>query len=223
MIFVMNSTIRYIIVGDSETGGLLNKGKQAFYDIALCEFAFVVIDIQEMKVVEEWSTLFKPYKEGLEYNPKALEVNGLIVEQLQEGGDDLKTIYKEMVALFKKYKNPRIGTVLAGHNFQLFDMPFLVNMFEFCGDSIWNYVTFVEDTMKLAWYRATEQENYKLGTCCRMEGVGLVDAHRALADTKANALLLLKYISYLRGSGEGSEVAAPRMKPSSFRETFQLV
>lgn len=219
----MNSTIRYIIVGDSETGGLPNKDKQAFYDIALCESAFVVIDIQEMKVVEEWSTLFRPYKDNLEYNPKALEVNGLTVEQLQESGDDLKNIYKEMVTLFKKYKNPRIGAVLAGHNFQPFDMPFLINMFEFCGDNIWNYVTFVEDTMKLAWYRATEQENYKLGTCCRMEGVDLVDAHRALADTKANALLLLKYISYLRGSGEGLDVAAPRMKPSSFRETFQLV
>lgn len=219
----MNSTIRYIIVGDSETGGLLNKDKQAFYDVALCEFAFVVIDIHEMKVVEEWSTLFKPYKDDLEYNPKALEVNGLTLEQLQENGGFVKDIYKDMVTLFKKYKNPRIGAVLAGHNFQLFDMPFLTNMFEFCGDSIWNYVTFVEDTMKLAWYRAMEQENYKLGTCCRMEGVDLVDAHRALADTKANALLLLKYISYLRGSGDGPDVAAPRMKPSSFRETFQLV
>ena len=219
----MNSTIRYIIVGDSETGGLPDKSKQAFYDIALCEFAFVVIDIHEMKVVEEWSTLFKPYKDGLEYNPKALEVNGLTLEQLQENGGLVKDIYKDMVALFKKYKNPRIGAVLAGHNFQPFDMPFLINMFEFCGDNIWNYVTFVEDTMKLAWYRATEQENYKLGTCCRMEGVDLVDAHRALADTKANALLLLKYISYLRGSGGGSDVTAPRMKPSSFRETFQLV
>lgn len=219
----MNSTIRYIIVGDSETGGLPDKSKQAFYDVALCEFAFVVIDIQEMKVVEEWSTLFKPYKDGLEYSPRALEVNGLTLEQLQENGRLVKDIYKDMVTLFKKYKNPRIGAVLAGHNFQPFDMPFLINMFEFCGDSIWNYVTFVEDTMKLAWYRATEQENYKLGTCCRMEGVDLVDAHRALADTKANALLLLKYISYLRGSGDGSDVTAPRMKPSSFRETFQLV
>lgn len=219
----MNSTIRYIIVGDSETGGLPDKSKQAFYDVALCEFAFVVIDIHEMKVVEEWSTLFKPYKDGLEYSPRALEVNGLTLEQLQENGRLVKDIYKDMVTLFKKYKNPRIGAVLAGHNFQPFDMPFLINMFEFCGDSIWNYVTFVEDTMKLAWYRATEQENYKLGTCCRMEGVDLVDAHRALADTKANALLLLKYISYLRGSGDGSDVVAPRMKPSSFRETFQLV
>lgn len=220
----MISTIRYIIVADSETGGLPNKDKRAFYDIALCEFAFVVIDIQAMKIVEEWSVLYKPYKDGLEYNAKALEVNGLTVEQLQTNGEDVKAIYMTMVSLLKKYKNPRIGAVLAGHNFQPFDMPFLVNMFEFCGDNIWNYVTFVEDTMKLAWYRATEQENYKLGTCCRMEGVDLVDAHRALADTKANALLLLKYISYLRGSGvNDAAVAAPKMKPSSFRETFQLV
>ena len=75
--------------------------------------------------------------------------------------------------------------------------------------------------MKLAYYRHTTQENYKLGTCCKAEGVELVDAHRALADTKANALLMVQYLKSLRGTGEA--VTAKAFKKSRFRESFSLV
>ena len=215
----MNTSIRYICVGDTETGGLPNKTRRAFYDVALCEVAFVVIDIVKMSVVDEYTTIVAPYKDGLEYNPQALSVNRLTMEQLQ-AGKPVQQVYRDLVKLFTKYRNSRAGTVLAGHNFLPFDMPFFVGMFEFCKDNVWDYVTFVEDTMKLGWYRATEQENYKLGTCCRLEGVELVDAHRALTDTRANAELLMKYIEYLRGNGGGFDARAIK---SNFRETFELV
>ena len=75
--------------------------------------------------------------------------------------------------------------------------------------------------MKLSWYRGLEQENYKLGTCCRKEGVELVNAHRALADTRANAELLIKYLQIFRGDGVAN--TAPVEVKSRFRETFQIV
>lgn len=219
----MKSTIKYIIVSDCETGGLPGKdGKLAFYDVALAEIAAVVIDIEKMEIIEEWSRLIKPYKDGLVYSPKALEVNGLTMSQIENNGTEVQVVVEEFVNLLTKYKNPRIGAVLAGHNFLPFDIPFVQNMMEFCKKNLWDYVTFVEDTMKMAWYRATEQVNYKLGTCCQQEGVDLVAAHRALADTVANAQLLLKYISYLRGNG-GEQETGKVQAPNHFRESFELV
>ena len=73
----MKSTIRYVIVADTETGGLPSKGgkgkpaKKAFVDVALCEIALVVVDLWEMKIVEEYDAIIAPYTEGLEYNPNA--------------------------------------------------------------------------------------------------------------------------------------------------------
>ena len=98
-------------------------------------------------------------------------------------------------------------------------------MFKWNKDDLYNYVRWVEDTQKMAYYRAIEQENYKLGTCCRLEGVELVDAHRALVDTRANAQLMLKYIEHMRGTGGSSPVAAvsSTRKELRFRERFQLV
>lgn len=226
----MKTTANYIIVADTETGGLpckASKGKpekKAFFDVALCEVALVVIDLNSLKIVSEYEALIQPYKDGLEYNPEAEKVHGLSVQNLKENGEDVKTVYQAIKALLLKYKNPRIGSILCGHNFQLFDVPFFEGLFEFNNDSLWNYVKFVEDTMKLSWYRAIEQENYKLGTCCRLEGVELVDAHRALVDTRANALLMLKYIEHMRGTGGSAAPAiSPTRKESRFREKFQLV
>lgn len=220
----MKSTIKYIIVSDTETGGIPGKdGELAFYDVALAEIAAVVIDIEKMEIVEKWSRIIKPYKDGLVYSKKALEVNGLTMTQIENNGTDVKEVCAEFIDLLTRYKNPRIGAILAGHNFLPFDIPFIANMFEFCKKNLWQYVQFVEDTMKLSWYRATEQMNYKLGTCCQIEGVDLVSAHRALADTVANAQLLLKYISYLRGDGGNNSSSGKSEQNNSFRESFQLV
>lgn len=224
----MKTTANYMIVADTETGGLPSKAskgkpeKKAFFDVALCEIALVVIDLNALKIVDEYDAIIQPYKDGLEYNPEAEKVHGLSVSNLKENGQNAKEVYQKVKSFLVKYKNPRIGSILCGHNFQLFDIPFFGGLFEFYGDSLWEYVKFVEDTMKLSWYRAIEQENYKLGTCCRLEGVELVDAHRALNDTRANALLMLKYIEKFRGVGVSAPVVSTK-KESRFREGFQLV
>lgn len=221
------SKIRYIIVSDTETGGPPNKDKRAFWDVALCEVAFVVVDCVEMRCIEEYSDIVLPfYKDGLEYNPQALAVNQLTIDIMKSKGVEVAEVYRKTRDLLKKYKNDKMGCVLCGHNFQSFDIPFYEGLFEFNKDSLWNYVSFVEDTMKLAYYRSIEQEDFKLSTCCRKEGVTLINAHRALDDTRANAQLMIQYLKYLRGSG-GEEVSSAPVTAgritSRFREKFQLV
>lgn len=219
----MKTSAKYVIVGDFETGGLPNKDKKAFLDIALCEVALCVIDMEKLEIVEEYNEIFIPhYKEGLIYDPKAFEATGMSMGLLEGKGIPLRDIFRSMKDIFKKYKNPRQGCTLCGHNWVQFDMPFLRNMFEFMGDNIDDYVTFVVDTMMLAHWSVLEQTNYKLGTCCEENGINLVGAHRALADTRANAELLIEYVKKLRGEGVNSVTVSEDVEVVRFRESFTL-
>lgn len=226
----MKTSVNYVIVADTETGGLpckASKGKPAklaFNDIALCEVAFVVVDTIGLQIVDEYNAILAPYKEDLIYDPGAERVHGLTVNHLTQNGEEIQTVYENIKSILTKYSNGKRagGAILCGHNFQNFDIPFLENMFAFCGDNLSDYYTFVEDTMKMGWYSAIEQENYKLGTCCKIEGVELVDSHRALTDTKANARLFIKYLEKLRGKGVPMEADKGVIK-TRFREKFQLV
>lgn len=225
------SNLRYITVSDTETSGLPSKGGKgkepvlAFHDILLVEVAAVVIDIWDMRIVDEYDVIIKPYVDKYVWQPQAEATHGLSQDHLFKNGVDIKEAYRGYASILSKYKNPKVGAVLCGHNFQGFDIPFIEEMFKWNKDDLYNYVRWVEDTQKMAYYRAIEQENYKLGTCCRLEGVELVDAHRALVDTRANAQLMLKYIEHMRGTGGSSPVAAVSFtrKESRFRERFQLV
>lgn len=89
-----------------------------------------------------------------------------------------------------KYKNPRQGAIVCGHNFTGFDHPFTIELFKYYGDDVWKYVKWVEDTQKLAYYSSLEQQDYKLATCCSNNDIALVGAHRAIYDTRSNAQLL---------------------------------
>ena len=215
------SNLQYVICCDFETSGLPKGSVRPFYDVLAVEFAAVVIDLFSMSIALKNRWLIAPYVDDFIWEPKAEEVHGYKLEYLQQAGQDVKLVYKEIRALFEKYKNKFIGVHLAGHNFAGFDMPFLRNMFEFCGDSLDKYVKYVYDTQFLAYMRAEEQENYKLGTCCKKEGVELVNAHHALDDTIGNAKLFLKYVELLRGIG--SMNTSQGFKQSRFRETFELI
>lgn len=215
----MKTSAKYVIMFDFETGGIPNKDLRAFYDVAAIEIALVVIDLEKLSITEEKSFIFKDnYKDGLIYTKEAEAVHGITKEMREENGVELKTIYKEICNLFKKYKNPRQMCHMGGHNIS-FDIPFLKNFFEFMGDNIDNYVKFYSDTMLFAHMSALEQENYQLHTCCQLNGIDLVNAHRALDDTKANALLMIEYIKKLRGEGSSSK---KEEKKSRFRETFAI-
>lgn len=216
----MKSSFKYAIVYDFETGGLPSKEKLPFYNIPLVEVAAVVVDMTTLTVCEEVSMIFPyGYKEDLEYQPQATEVHGITKEIQEAKSIPLKEIHKTLVKMFSKYKNPRQGCTLVGHNIVGFDNPFFRNFFESMDDDIDKYVKFYWDTMNIAHAAALEQENYQLGTCCHIEGIELVDAHRALEDVKANASLFIKYIKRLRGEGlERTEKKAE----VRYREKFQL-
>lgn len=221
----MKTSCKYIIVFDLETGGLCSKDKKAFYDVPIVEFAMVVIDMEKLEVCEECSLILEPdYKEGLTYEQQATDVHGITREIQESKGVSLKEVYKKWLELFKKYKNPRQLCTLAGHNIVGFDVPFVKNMFEYLGDDLDKYVKYQLDTMQIAHMAALEQQDYKLHTCCGLSNIDLVNAHRALDDTKANAYLLIEYVKSLRGINTSSSIVNVPQETgfTRFREKFQL-
>ena len=212
----MDSSVKYVIVQDYETGGLPSTKKVAFLDVPLCEVACVVVDMKKLECIDEYQSFFKfNYKDGLEYEPQAMAVNQITREQL-EGGAEAMQIYKDLKALYTKYKNPRQGAIICGHNYTGFDHPFTVELFKYCNDDITKYVKWVEDTQKLAYYSSLSQENYKLVTCCIDHGISIENAHRAINDTRANALLFIEYIKKLRS------ISVNEVKRESFRSDFRF-
>lgn len=216
----MKTSSNYIIVYDFETGNLSNSKCIAFENAPLVEIAMVCIDMQTLQLIDEIDLIFPyGYKEDLVYSEQALETHEITKEIQDENFTPLKDIYKTCKQWFTKYKNPRQMCTLAGHNIVGFDNPFLRNFFNYMGDDIDKYVKYYIDTMQLAHMSALEQMDYKLGTCCQLAGIDLVDAHRALNDTKANAQLMISYIKKLRGEGQQS---IQEKKEQRYRESFQL-
>lgn len=184
------------------------------------EWAMSCVDLQTLEIIDQYSAILPyNYKEDLVgYSEEATAVHGITREIQEANSVPLKEIYKTMKTWFTKYKNPRQMCTIAGHNFVSFDKPFLENFFSYMQDDINNYVRFWLDTMNLAHLSALEQVDYKLGTCCQLAGVDLVEAHRAQQDVNANAMLLISYIKKLRGEGQ----VQGESKKVRFRNTFEL-
>lgn len=216
----MKTSSNYVIVYDFETGNLWNSKCIAFDNAPLVELAMVCVDMNKLEIIDEVDLIFPyGYKEDLVYSQQALETHGITKEIQDENSIPLKDIYKTCKQWFTKYKNPRQLCTLAGHNIVGFDNPFMKNFFAYMKDDIDNYVKYYIDTMQIAHMAALEQMNYQLGTCCQLAGIDLVDAHRALNDTKANAQLFISYVKKLRGEGQQSNI---EQKEERYRESFQL-
>lgn len=216
----MKTSAKYIIVADWETGGLPNSKQRAFFDVPAVEWAMSCVDLQTLEIIDQYSAILPyNYKEDLVgYSEEATAVHGITREMQEVNSVPLKEIYKTMKTWFTKYKNPRQMCTIAGHNFVSFDKPFLENFFSYMQDDINNYVRFWLDTMNLAHLSALEQADYKLGTCCQLAGIDLVEAHRAQQDVNANAMLLISYIKKLRGEDQ----VRGESKKVRFRNTFEL-
>lgn len=215
----MKSPYTNFISCDVETGGLPNKTKRAFDDIALTEIALVAIN-SELEIVEEKSWLIKPYKTNLIYDKGAEISTGISKQMCEEKGMDLKDAIKEIVLFLKKYKAGSSLPIIFGHNFIKFDAAFLLNMFAFCKDDLMKYVNAEpEDTLKWARLCWTESTNYKLGTCTENAKITLIDAHRALNDTVATAKLWIYFMKNLRGTFTQSSNADNGIQ-RKFRDEF---
>ena len=197
-------------VADIETGGL-SASKNPICEIAICP-----ID-EELNNLEEYTSIIAPYDDKLEYTDGALKANGMSMEMIK-GGKDSKEVVRELCQYLTSLKRGRALPILCGHNISKFDIPFLEAFFTFHGKDLWKFVekSYHIDTMWWARTKWTESTNYKLTTCCDNVGIELVDAHRAVNDTRSNKQLVIDFIKSLRGNGDGS------VEVNRYRKTFEF-
>ena len=205
----MKSPLVNFVVLDTETVGL-NPQKNCLIEIFCCGFD------NEMNDLKEFHTgVMQLYDKNREVSPQALQANGITMDQIENGNDPKQQLDK-LIEYLQKLKSGRNKPVMCGHNLN-FDIGMLSDYFSFYGKKLDDYFNedFTIDTLWFARLRKTEQTNYKLGTCCEVEGIELINAHRAQADTIANKQLVKKYVQNLRSDSEME-------KGKRFRATFEF-
>lgn len=199
-----------ILVLDTETGGLDCK-KTALVEIACCPF-----NSQTLENVKEFESLvIAPYDSSKEYTEGALKANGITMSQIKNGRES-KQVFDELCAYLNSLKIGREKPILSGHNLK-FDIGFLNEFFDFHKKNFFDFVNqdFQMDTLWWSRIKFLESTNFKLGTCCENCGIELIDAHRALTDTRSNRDLIKDFIRSLRSDkrGEGDkEYVRPRFQ-----------
>ncbi len=208
----MITPIRYIFCYDIETGDKENPKTDPLTEIAVC-----VIDAIELKIVDEYSNLIKPYKETKLYTEDALNYSNITMDMLVNRGVSSKQVAEDIKFLIESYKDH--GKIyLAGHNIVKFDSPRLEVFMKEHGVGLWKYASqdFCYDTIYWARSKWTESANYELGASCMNAGIVLRDAHRALNDTRANSQMLIEMLRSLRG------VSTDQCNSERFRENFNI-
>ena len=170
---------------DLETTGLEPRAN------GICQFAGLV-ELNGEIVEEIYVPALKPFPAD-RIDAKALEVNGLTREELNDGLDPRafhRQLCEQLGVYVDKY-NKVDKFVLAGYNVAPFDSQFLRAFFTKCGDKFfgsWFYgaqldiMSFVAEA--IARGSIAVLNNHKLGTVCQHCGIDLV-AHNALEDVKA--------------------------------------
>lgn len=145
------------------------------------------------KMVEEFNLRCQPHSyENI--SEKALEVNGLTVEELKTYPPPEET-FKEFQAIMDRHVNSRNKAdkfVPAGQNVR-FDMDMMQGWWKKCGSPFWFAYIFPAPlcTMTMAVMLELKEgkkifiPNYKLETMCKCLGIKLDNAHDALADIDA--------------------------------------
>lgn len=200
-----------IVVFDLETGGL-SADKNPVVEIAICPIS------KQLEDLPEYTSLIKPYGD-LVIQQQALEANGLTMKEIN-GGQTVEKVCNEVIKVLKSLKVGKNLPILCGHNIRKFDNPFLKNMFEFCGEDLFKYVDSEQflDTLEMTRMVWDERPNYKLGTCTSHINQDLVQAHRALPDTRANKELIKHLLKGMRGELGGTT----EVKPKRFRDNFKF-
>lgn len=206
----MKSSVGNICVFDLETTGLVAT-KHAIVEIAMCPMDFRLNDLKEFD-----SGIMKVY-DNREVTDGALNANGITRDQLHNGVDPKETIEK-LCKYLDGLKDGRTKPILAGHNIDKFDIPFLVDYFNYFNKDLTKYINedFTIDTVWWARLKWEESPDYKLGTCCSRLDIELVNAHRAMADTRANKNLVREFIKSYRSEGTVGEVVKKKRKIFQF-------
>lgn len=204
-------------VFDLETGGLIKKNGwiPPITEIAICA---VSSDLENM---EEYGTLIVPYKDDSEYEATALQVSNITLQMCRDQGKNSEEVIKDLIKLFTKLKANGKKPVLVGHNIDDFDIPILDNFFTEHKQDLSKYVEtkFTIDTKWWGRMKFPDNSGYTLGDCLQQEGIDIVNAHRALVDTRANKDLFVKWMKCLRGNS--SAVTTPTNQ-SKFRTGFKF-
>lgn len=198
----------YFITFDIETGGLKAE-KNAVTEVAMIATNHLLED------VSEYESLIKPYGDYT-IEEQALKATGMSLELIKTG-KEVEEVVGEIAKYLTKHKVGRNKPILCGHNIAKFDIPFMIEMFRYCKRDFLSLINedFYIDTMWWGRIMWNESVNYKLSTCCDNAGVELVDAHRAMSDTRSNKDLVKYFLSNLRTEGS-------KNNQKRFRETFQF-
>lgn len=196
----MKSPITNIVVFDLETTGLVAE-KNAVLEIACCPFNHDLVDLKEYE-----SGIMKVY-DSRDVNDGALNANGITRAQIASGRDS-QEVANEFVKYLSSMKVGSSKPILSGHNIDKFDIPFLVDFLKYHKLDLFKYVNenFTIDTMWWSRLKWNELLNFKLGTCCETAGVELINAHRAITDTRANRQLVKMFVSNLKNDSVKTSV-----------------
>lgn len=191
----MISPVHNFVVFDCETTGLF-KEKHAIVEIACCAIDF------DLKDLKEFETGIMRVYDNREINDGALNANGITREQIAKGNDP-----KEQIILLCNYlKSMAVGKnkpILVAQNGDKFDIPFLDNMFTTLGQDLSKYVN-TDLTIDTLWWgrmRWKELTDFKLAQLCSAAGIELIDAHRAMNDTRATKDLFKYFMTSFRSEG----------------------
>jgi DNA polymerase III alpha subunit (gram-positive type) len=206
----------HFVCFDLETGGLKKSGDCS----PITEIAICVVD-NSLKDFEEYTTLIKPYVSEEQYSPEALKVSNITLSMCGGSGIDPKQAAKEIMDVFKRAKSKDGGKkpILVGHNIDDFDIPILSYFLKKFGYDLEKVVE-TKQTIDTKWWGRLGYPNlpgFTLGDCLGAEGVDILQAHRALHDTRANKELFIGMLRRLRGEG-----ASLLEKKPPFRETFRF-
>jgi DNA polymerase-3 subunit alpha (Gram-positive type) len=207
---------RFLVL-DTETGGLLSKGKEATIDIALTEIGVVVVDSESLEIINEHSWLIKPYDDGLIYSAGAEKASGISKKMCEDNGIELELAYTSFVKVLKDNKIGRNAPILIIQN-NLFDMPFFNNLFAVFNDDFENYYDRVEDTLDWARLKFIEKPDFKLGSIAEYLNLDHVEAHRALPDARITARVWISFVKSLRSLNE----LPTQENKEKFREKFKF-
>ena len=178
-------------------------GGGQFPSLALDGCAFVVLDVETTGLnthadeiieigavriehgveVAEFSELINP---GREVPPRVVEITGITTAMLRD-----KRTLMEVMPEFAKFCE---GAVLVAHN-AAFDTAFFRRAFRQAG---YPFDFTVLDTLALVRNQYPHQKSHKLGSMCKLLGISLVNAHRAVHDARATSLLLIKVLNEIK-------------------------
>lgn len=159
----------------------------------------ILIDIGG-RIVDEFKGVCRPH-DFTTIEPRALEVNGLNIDQLR-GFPPPKQLHDDIEKLFGKH----VDKYDTGDKFTLagmrtdFDAQFMKSFFMKCGDKWWGswcnwrHLDLIAFARLLRWTGHLDIENDKLVTICNAIGVPLDNAHDAMADIKATRAAFIELV-----------------------------